>query len=269
METKDEFYVYLSSEFNKNEFPLNNSNSFTNIIKPFIPLSSTYDVALENIIFDPKIPLIKKNDENYSANIFIEFTKKNGSKGGYGVVYFPESHIKADNINNLIDHINNDLVQFLRRNGMISKDQTIIFKLKQFTSFIDFYGLIPESEYKSFMITWRLSTKLAEVLGVQDLTFNTKPRLLTTPKLPKRLDCIHLYSDIIEASYFGNQTTHLLDIIPLPHMLCKTGTLTLFKRVNRNFLDSISIKMTDGKGLPITFTEEVPVMIVLHFRRSM
>ena len=269
METKDDFYVYLSSIFNKNDFPYNNSNSFTNSIKPTIPLNSTYDVALENIIFDPKIPLIKKNDLDYSAHIFIKYVKQDGSEGGNGVRYFPESHIKADNISQLIDHINNDLVLFLKRNSMISKTQNVIFTLRPFSSFILFYKLIPETKYKSFSVTWGLSSKLAEVLGIQDLSFEITPKILIPPKLPKRLDCIHLYSDIIEPSYFGDQTVHLLDIIPLPHMLCKTGTLTLFKRVNKNFLDSISIKMTDSEGSPIIFSEDVPVMIVLHFRRSM
>ena len=69
MDTRDDFYIYLNSQFNNREFPLNSTNSFTNVIKPSLTLDGAYDVALENIIFDPDIYTIRKFDEEYTAYI--------------------------------------------------------------------------------------------------------------------------------------------------------------------------------------------------------
>ena len=80
---------------------------------------------------------------------------------------------------------------------------------------------------------------------------------------------MNVYTDIIEPSYFGEQTVHLLDVIPLQNVFSKNGTLTMYKRVNRRILDSISIKITDENGVSIPFTDRVQVLIVLHFRRVM
>ena len=51
MESRNEFYVYLSSNANNIEFPSNKNTGFTNDIKPTLNLQDQFDVTLENIIF--------------------------------------------------------------------------------------------------------------------------------------------------------------------------------------------------------------------------
>ena len=62
MESRKEFYAYLSSNANNIEFPSNQNTEFTNNIKPTLHLQDEFDVALENIIFEPKIISIEKCD---------------------------------------------------------------------------------------------------------------------------------------------------------------------------------------------------------------
>ena len=267
METREEFYVYLNSQFNRSDFPHNKNHSFTNVIKPSITLDSSYDVALENIIFEPSIYTIKKLDENFSLTIFFNYIKENGAKGGYSIRYIPEADIKTDNIYQLIEHLNNDLITFLVRQKVITRKQDYIFRLKQFSSFIEFKKLDLKEKYKKIDVTWLMSKRFAKVLGIRDLSFDTKPKYLDPPEYPERLNCIHIYSDIIEPTYLGEQTVHLLDIIAMPHVYYKSGTLTMYKRVNKTVIDEISIRMTDGFGNLIPFTHDVSIVVVLHFKR--
>ena len=257
----------MNSQFNHREFPYNTSNSFTNVIKPSITLDGLYDVALENIIFEPDIYTIKKFDEDYSAYISIRYMKENGSLGGYSVRYIPMSNIKANNIFQLVQHLNNDIMTFLTRQEIINKNQEYIFRLRQFSNFIIFKELSLQKEYKDLEVTWSLSKKLGDALGIDDLAFQTRPKLFSSPKLPKKLNCLHVYSDIIEATYLGEQTVHLLDIVAMPHMHYKQGTLTMYKRVNKKIIDEISIRITDEIGNPVAFTRDVSIVIVLHFKK--
>ena len=41
------------------------------------------------------------------------------------------------------------------------------------------------------------------------------------PRLPRQINCMNLYCDIIEPSYLVGQTVHLLDIILMKHMYSK------------------------------------------------
>ena len=52
MESRNEFYVYLSSTANGIEFPSNKNAGFTIDIKLSLHLQDGFDVASENIIFE-------------------------------------------------------------------------------------------------------------------------------------------------------------------------------------------------------------------------
>ena len=71
MESRNEFYVYLSSNANSIEYSSNKNTGFTNNIKPTLHLQDEFDVALEKIIFEPKIISIEKNDKSYGIKMIF------------------------------------------------------------------------------------------------------------------------------------------------------------------------------------------------------
>ena len=268
METRDSFFVYLNSTFNKNEFPNNKFSGFTNVIKPTISLDSDYEVSIENLIFNPSLYMIPKHDRNYLIQIGISYEKEDGRRGGYTLNYTPENFINAENIYQLISHLNNDLVSFLVRNNVIRKDQPYIFKLKESSSFIDFHELKLKTLYNSTRITWNIAYKLSQILGIRENAFISKPNSLKPTCFPKKTNCFHIYSDLVEPSNVGSQSIHLMDIYPLPHMYTKQSTFSFSKRVNKRFIDQISIRITDEEGNNPPLVEDVSVLIVLHFKRT-
>ena len=229
METRDDIYVYLSSSFSKRDFLSSTPKTFSNVIKPSLSLDSTHDVALKNILFQPKLNTITKFDEHYIIEIKVSFIHQNGGLSGGRVRYIPMIDIKADNILQLVQYLNNDLVHFLKRQKMISKHKKNVFRLRAFSTLVEFEELTFDEKYKKIEVTWTLCEHYARAMGVHNCIFINKPIIVDPPKFPKQLNCMYVYSDIVEATYLGDQTVHILDIISMKHITSKRGTLTLFK----------------------------------------
>ena len=99
MESRNELYVYLSSKGNSIKFSSNKNTWFTYIIKPKLSLQDKFDVALENIIFEPKIISIEKEDKNYGLELAAYFTNKDGIfHDGYNITYMPQIYIHGDTL---------------------------------------------------------------------------------------------------------------------------------------------------------------------------
>ena len=300
MEACNEFYVYLSSNANSIEYQSNKNSGFTNNIKPTLHLQDEFDVALENIIFEPKIIAIEKNDKNYNIQVNIHFTDKNGIyHKGYKVNYTPQNDIHGDTIDEVIYNLNIDFSQFLKKFSMIESAKDTIFYMTD--KYVHFNRIQPFDVVDSgsldgkFIIFWKFGKNIQTLLGLSDEFYgpslvekevstncldtlrktyplDTNLKLLHSsfrPKLPRQINCMHVYCDIIEPSYLGGQMVHLLDIIPMNHMYSKKGTLTMYKRVTRTILDDISIQITTEDGVNIPFASDVNVVIILHFKRVM
>ena len=270
MTTCDDFYVYLKSSSNITEFTSNKHNSFTNVVKPSLHLNDEYEVALQNIIFTPDIIAIKAFDPTYEICFNVQFINLNKRKGsGYMVNYIPTENIFGGNIEEILDGFNRNLIKFLKLKKVIISSQDYIFKYDRENKVIKFKELqIIETVDFTPNVEWTITEKTRVILGVDKLKFENTPEEFYTP-LYFPIEMMNVFTDIIEPSYFGEQTVHLLDVIPLQHVFSKNGTLTMYKRVNRRLLDSISIKITDEKGIVVPFTDRVHVLIVLHFRRVM
>ena len=77
-----------------------------------------------------------------------------------------------------------------------------------------------------------------------------------------------VYADIINPSYIGSQSAHLLDIIPTSALYSKTGILSTYKTVSTQCIGSISLRLTDQDGQSIPFPEQASVLAIIHFRRT-
>ena len=267
MEEVEDLHIFLNSRLNVNEFPLNSSNGFTNVIKPSLKLDSSYEVALENFIFEPDFYTIKQGDKKYMVHVKVTHTDADGGFGHYMTRYFPSKNFKAKDVFQLVYILDNDIRQFLIKQGFIKKDQGYIFRMVSHDS-INFTELNLKLNHKTSEVEWKLGEGIAKVMGIGETRFINRPKLDMTPMFPKKLSCIYVYCDIIEPTYLGQQSVHLLDVIPMSHMHFKQGSLTIYKRVNRNVVDNISIRITDESGENIHFEEHVCITAVLHFKRT-
>ena len=269
MSTSDDFYVYLTSNSNKTEYTSNIHNSFTNNVNPSLQLNGEFVVALENIIFNDDIIAINADDDIYRIRIeviFISTTVKNGF--GYAINYTPTKNIFGDNVSDIIHHLNEDLYDFLKKNRVIHSSQKFIFKFDEKNKKLIFNEIkTVETEGFSSILKWNISDHISKILGIEKL-FENFPKEISRP-IYFPLAMLYIYTDIIEPSYLGGQTVHLLDVIPMKKSFSKTGTLTMYKQLNTRIIDSISIKISDVNGVAISFTEHVQVTIVLHFKRIM
>ena len=124
MKSRNEFYVYLSSNTNNIEFLSNKNTSFTNNIKPTLHLQDEFDVALENIIFELKIISIETVDKNYGIQLTARFTNNYGIYPlGYKITYVPQNDIHGGTVAMLIYNLNTDLSHFLRILSVVESKQ--------------------------------------------------------------------------------------------------------------------------------------------------
>ena len=101
MEGTEDLLIFLNSRFNVDEFPLKTSNGFTNVIKLSLALDSSYEVALENFIFEPDVFNIREGDKNYVVHVKVIFTDADGGFGQYMTRYFQLKILKQKMFFNL------------------------------------------------------------------------------------------------------------------------------------------------------------------------
>ena len=223
METhRDSFYVYLNSKFNREEHLNNTGTSFTNIVKPSIPHANNYEVGLVNIMFNPNFYVIGKGDESFYIHFRVTYIKSNGNLGGLSIRYIPTVNIKSNNIHELIQYLNNDIVSFLLYQQIPIINTNQIFKYSPFKPYVEYNKLVlDETIYTSCKVSMDLSDKMSEILGIKEKSFDEKPTLFQAPKFPKTTERLLIYTDIIEATYYGNLSVSLLDMIPMKNIYLK------------------------------------------------
>jgi len=265
---QNDFVIYLSSRENTNEFPCNRAASFTNKIIPGRILDGEYEVALQNIIFKPQFDAILKNDRDYTIKTYTEFLNADGNSfNATNFTYKPTRNITGDNLQQAVHSLNNDYNETLIRNRLIDKtNPSVIFRLNPFDNRIKFSDISPPetSNYSGYRTFWNFSDKMSRFLGLtENKTIN--PAFADAGQIEK-IECLYVYSDIIYPSNIGNQAIHILDIIPTDIVSAKNTVSSLYKHVNKNVIDNISIKITSEHGKEVPFNESVSILAVLHFR---
>ena len=153
MEVAEDLHIFLNSRLNVNEFPLNTCNGFTNVIKPSLALDSSYEVALENFIFDPDFYTIRQGDEKYMVNVKITHKDAAGVFGHYMARYYPTKNFKAETVFQLVYILDNDIREFLIKQGFIKKDQGYIFRMVSRDSIV-FKELNLKQNHKTSEVEW-------------------------------------------------------------------------------------------------------------------
>ena len=176
-------------------------------------------MSLAKIIFLKRIIRIKKGDRNIKISFSVSYYKTSGKgyHSSYDLVYTPQKDIVAKDIYTLIKYLDDDLRDFLRKYNIISKEQDYIFKFGKKDSIVTYKPLtiIPKNNLIADY-TQLFSRKLSKLLGYEGGDF------VKSPELIYELESIYVYSDIVEASCLGNQSVHLLDLLPGDNVYCTT-----------------------------------------------
>ena len=268
-ESSHEFVVYLRSISNVDEFPKNNANSFTNIIRPNRKLVSEYEVALKNIMFKPSYDAIVFDSSMYRIEMYIEFVSEGDRSLNFtGVKYKPTKNIAGDSWFKAISNLDKDLKDFLITNQIIDENHPSVFRYDPFLNKVKFNNLTPpeNSKYNSYNVKWTFSEAMAKFFGLDMNTNNSFNPVFNYPGKISGPEAIFVYCDIIETSAIGSQAVNILDIIPMSDIYAKNTVDMIYKRVNRTFIDKITIQLYDQFGERVAFTDDVIVTAILHFK---
>ena len=280
MEGDSDFFIYLNSGFNKEEFKNNSVSEFTNLIHPNNRLNGNYDVGLRNIIFNPDFYAVEKNDDEYKIDVTIGFFDANDVfVTATQFIYKPSYDIRANDVGDLIVKINKDLIKLLKSRKVIDDKQDSIFKydfhygvvgfdeMILTPEFINGYNKLEDSMYSKVKMVYRCGKKMVDVLGLEFSEFLNKPSFAKPPKMPMNSYMFYIFSDIVTNSHFGSQQVNLLDVFPLPNAYAKSTNFTMYKSVSKQTLTDISIKITDQFGKKLRLSSNSDMLIVLHFKR--
>ena len=125
----EDFYVYLDSKTNCEQYASNNPNGFTNIVKPPLILPGQYEVALENIILKKNVFAIRAGDKKYLIILnIITYDDDDGTILAWtDTEYFPQVNIAGCSTGELIRNISIDSTNYLKNMNIIDKKQEDIF----------------------------------------------------------------------------------------------------------------------------------------------
>ena len=97
MEASNEFYIYLSSNESKTQYPENKACTFTNKLARPLILDGEYSVAVQNVIFNPVFYRLEMFDKDYYIHFNIKYYDIDQiSRNGTNFVYYPTVNMQAD-----------------------------------------------------------------------------------------------------------------------------------------------------------------------------
>jgi len=289
MDDAEDFYLYLSSRENLDLFNHNHADGFTNVIKPSRKLAGNFSVAVKNLIFEKDFhhQFLNQNKQHVIEFELSYYTVLNGEMyytGNKRLMYFPPTFYVVKDPQVFITSVNTDLCKFVNDNirpsivsNEFDKEQLppeldSIIKLNQETGFVEFGKIsfplrdVSAGVYKNVECKWTFSRNLGKIFGLDEFS-TMHPRPVTYMRIPPyELKTVLVYADFIEPSFLGSQMIHLLDILPMGETFFKTSDISMYKRVSKDFIDNISIRLISVDGSPIPFTESVSTLLVLHFR---
>ena len=132
MEGDGDFFIYLRSDFNRDEYKENKTCKFTNIISPNIVLNGRYEIGVRNLIFTPDFYVVKKGDRNFGINVEISFYDPH-----YKLIhsslfdYNPSYKMKTNDVTEFISKYDKDFNLFLKTNNIVKTDYNQSFSYKK------------------------------------------------------------------------------------------------------------------------------------------
>ena len=283
-----EHTIYLSSGGNMDLFPENKSSKFTNRLSTPILLdsNSSYEVGLVSILYPDKYYGILANNSAYDINIYTYMEGKAGKKELIRKLNVQiQKNILAGNIKKIVNLVNKNLLIHLKEyyyefyQYLFPYDKILSWDEDEDKVEIHFHQ-VEDQDFEKVgdiqNIYIQMNYGLANILGFRsdteytifDKYYSNDSRTLSyhPPSPTCGVEYIYLYTDIIQPTNFAGQLVNILDCFTLNNGGNKGIHNTVYKSLNTQLLDQISIVITDQKGRPIHFTEDSTLTLLLHIK---
>jgi hypothetical protein len=277
-DNEDDHYVYLSSLASHIEYPENKITRYTNRMNPPLHLKGSWSVGLINTFFSTDFLSVHKDDPTFEIKIALSIINKKGkSQDIIETVYRPTVDISDKSIYLIIRNIELDLRKFLINGGVIHPNSSEIFSYTDNNKTILFHPLNLKSLNNESIINykgvWVCRSNIAALLGVAadtQLLFSNNVPIISAmaPVLYSGVNNVYIYTDIVKSSRVGDGQSDLLDIIAVGNTFSKSINTIVYKAVKLEYIETISILMTDQNGRNIKFNDGSGSIAILHFRRQ-
>jgi hypothetical protein len=271
-------YVYLTSLANSTEHPENTIARFTNRMNPPLQLNGSWSVGLINCFFNNDFVSIRGGDASFRLELSIQYLNEDDlAIGGENVVYIPTRDIKGRNVQNVLKSLETDLRSFLIHQKFIKEESDVLFSFAPTHRNLVFHPLLLENpsrhKHKSVIGSWTCAKNIAALLGVLPYAPRRFHNLSSYaakkfPVLNNGVDNVYIYTDIVKGSHVGGGQSDILDVLAMGSTYSKNSTTVIYKNVKHDFIESISIVMTDQNGRGLKFLDGNSTTCILHFRKE-
>lgn len=277
-----DYTIYLNSSACSHIFSDNKTSRFTNKLGVPINLNTNieYEIGLVSILYPNEYYAILGNVSDYGIHIKSEINIGNEKIKNVIHSYIPNRSILAGDMKKIVLSIDEDLInelkvyydrnfeKYINNNGILNWNETeqrVELRYKKGNTFRN--GELGK-------INIKFHPRLGRILGFRSDTDyciygenEQKNHLAKIPTTPTcGVDFVYVYCDIIHPSPFGGQLVNILDCFTLQNGGNKGIHNTIYKTMNTNLIDQISIILTDQEGREIHFHEYSSLTCVLHIR---
>jgi len=277
----EEHIIYASSSAGGNTFEGNTIDRFTNRLNSPLSLNQyvQYEVGLTSILYPNNYYAVLSNDEKYSISLLVNIKAKKRITHSYK--YICNRNIVAGDINHIVDMLNDDFIKEIKvylhhQYKKCIKDDVVIKwdsrEKRVKLNYVESSQNIKRGDAEKISI--HISKDLCQLLGYRNDTSyeiygQQKKNSIIGPFPPLPMcgvEYLYIYCDFVQPSIFGGQLVNILDCFTFQNGTNKGIHNTIYKDMNSNFIEQISIIVTDQDGRRIHFYEGSSITCVLHIR---
>ena len=277
-----EHTIYLTSAACNDIYPNNRPYRFTNRLAAPISLDPKfeYEIGLVSILYPQEYYAVIRHQEKYSISFY---SKLRMNKEISSFTYTIKNNILAGDMDSVIKSLNTEINPWLKTYFHRTYDN--VFQHKDLF-YWDRNKKVVGIHYSTHPKTMKLKKGdleevkvqfregIAQLLGFKSNTaypiygtYHEHPIVSSNPVYDRcGVDYMYLYTDIIQPTNFGSQLVNILDCFTLDNGRSRGIHNTLYKQLNTNYIDEISIIITDQVGRIIYFNDDSTITCVLHIR---
>lgn len=274
--------IYVSSSDGGDIFENNTIDRFTNRLNTPLILNShvQYEVGLTSILYPNNYYAILKKSEKYTISVTTTHKGFAENDRNYFYKFECNRNIVAGDIKHITEMLNTDFVNEMkvylgnRFDKCIKNDTVIEWDEKQKKVKLNYVKSSGIESGEVSKIVLQISPDICKILGISENIsyeiYGSAKEEYTMNRFPPMPLCgveyIYVYSDIVQPSVFGSTLVNILDCFSFQSGTTKGIHNTIYKSLNTNFIEDISIIITDQDGRRINFYEGASVTCVLHIR---